>query len=79
MVNVSGATFRDVAAICGVCSAGYRDAYRGLLPHEYIERTITEYDVPQRVRREIAPIRRTGSAISLPRRADGSVARPAAV
>ncbi|MBW6436846.1 GNAT family N-acetyltransferase [Actinoplanes hulinensis] len=45
----------DVARIAAICSSGYRDAYRELLPDGYIERSVVEFYSRERVAKEIAP------------------------
>lgn len=41
--------------IAAICSNGYRDAYRELLPEGYIERSVVEFYSEARVAKEIAP------------------------
>ena len=43
----------DVDGICRVCTDGYWAAYSGLLPDEYIARTVREFYNAERVRREV--------------------------
>ena len=52
--RVRAATSDDVAAICEICTAAYRDTYAGLVPSEFVERVIAEFYRPERVAGEIA-------------------------
>ncbi len=50
---VRKAKLEDVDGICHVCAEGYRATYPGLLPEDFIERTIAEFYNPERIQREI--------------------------
>jgi GNAT superfamily N-acetyltransferase len=52
-VRARRATTADVEAIARVCSAGWRDAYQGLLTDEEIESTIERYYDPRRIHEEV--------------------------
>jgi hypothetical protein len=54
MPTARPATAGDVEAICAVCSTAYRETYGGLLPADYVERTIGDFYNLDRVRDEIA-------------------------
>jgi GNAT superfamily N-acetyltransferase len=54
MIEIRKATAADVEGICRVCTAGWRDAYTGLLPTAYIEQAIAEFYNPARVAAEVA-------------------------
>ncbi|MEV0902870.1 GNAT family N-acetyltransferase [Actinoplanes sp. NPDC049802] len=45
----------DATRIAAICSGGYRNAYRELLPEGYIERSVVEFYSEARVAKEIAP------------------------
>jgi ribosomal protein S18 acetylase RimI-like enzyme len=53
--TVRQATEEDAAAISRICSEAYRVTYAGLLPDEYIERTIADFYNLPRVTREVRP------------------------
>jgi ribosomal protein S18 acetylase RimI-like enzyme len=44
---------RDVAAICRICSDGWRETYRDLLTPEEIDAAIARFYLPERVRGEL--------------------------
>ena len=48
------AEFRDVLAVCRICSEGWRDTYAGLHTTEDIEATIARFYTPERVTAELA-------------------------
>ena len=47
------ALLEDVDDICRICSEGWRETYRDLLPHEEIERAVAEFYSPDRVTAEV--------------------------
>lgn len=53
-ITIRSAQPEDVSGIVRVCSAGWRDTYRGLKKPERIEAVIAEYYTPDRIRRELA-------------------------
>jgi ribosomal protein S18 acetylase RimI-like enzyme len=55
MVKARRATAADVAAICRICSDGWRETYSGRYSEARIERTIDRFYTPQRVTGEIDP------------------------
>lgn len=52
---VRPAAAADAAAITRICSTGYRNAYRDLLPEGYINRSVAEFYNEPRITRDIAP------------------------
>ncbi len=46
----------DATEIARICSTAYRNAYRDLLPPEYIERSVSAFYNEPRVAREIEPV-----------------------
>jgi ribosomal protein S18 acetylase RimI-like enzyme len=52
-VRARKAETRDVEAICRICAEGWRDTYAELYDSAYIERTIQQFYVPERVCREL--------------------------
>lgn len=52
--DIRRATSADVAGICAVCAAGWRDTYTGLLPAAHIEEVIRRCYHAERVTTELA-------------------------
>jgi GNAT superfamily N-acetyltransferase len=52
---VRQAVAADAAAIAGICSTAYRNAYRELLPEGYINRSVAEFYSEPRITADIAP------------------------